>query len=339
MTIKTKARAKRMPIMRTIVAAIGGLLACFATSDSRAEQYPNRVITIVVPYVAGGPTDAAIRVATARMGMALGQQVIIENVGGAGGTTGTLRVARAAPDGYTLLAQQTGLTTIPGLYPQLPIDIAKDLTAIGMVNRNYSFLVGRKSLPVNTLPELKAWMQGPGKPAKFAHPGVGSAGHINAVVTAQTLGAEVTLVPYRGGGPAMNDLVAGHVDLVWAASTLAVEQIRAGAIKPFTVGSGKPPELFPEVPPLSKFGLEQIDSPFWQALFAPAGTPAPIVAKLNAALREALASPEVQRAYSDTGASTYSPNEQMPEFANDLVRRELARITQVIRDNKIQAGN
>ncbi|MCC7346437.1 MAG: hypothetical protein IT538_03475 [Variibacter sp.] len=213
------------------------------------------------------------------------------------------------------------------------------MAAIGMINRNYSFLVGRRDLPAKTVAELKAWMQGPGKPARFAHPGVGSAGHINAVVTAQTLGAEVTLVPYRGGGPAMSDLVAGHVDLVWAASTLAVEQIRAGAIKPFTVGSGKPAHLFPEVPQLKEVGLEALDWPFWQALFAPAGTPKPILAKLNAALNTALAAPEVQKAYADTGASTYPPEQQTPEFAQNLVRMELERITKVIRDNKITAGN
>jgi tripartite-type tricarboxylate transporter receptor subunit TctC len=293
----------------------------------------------VVPYVAGGPTDAAVRVVTQAMSSALGQQVIIENVGSAGGTTGTLRVARAAPDGYMLLAQQTGIATIPGLYPQLPVDINKDLAAIGMINRNYSFLCGRKDLPAKTVAELKAWMQGPGKPARFAHPGVGSAGHINAVVTAQTLGAEVTLIPYRGGGPAMSDLVAGHVDVLWAASTLAVEQIRAGAIKAFTVGSGKPAHIMPEVPPLADVGLEALDFPFWQALFAPAGTPAPILAKLNAALRKALAAPEVQKAYTDTGASTYPSEQQTPEFAQDLVRREVERITQVIRDNRINATN
>jgi tripartite-type tricarboxylate transporter receptor subunit TctC len=304
----------------------------------RADDYPSRVITIVVPYVAGGPTDAAIRVAIQRMGANLGQQVIIENVGGAGGTTGTMRVARATPDGYTLLAQQTGIATIPGLYPQLPLDVNNDLVPIGMINRNYSFLVGRKTLPANTVAELKAWMQGPGRPAKFAHPGVGSAGHINAVVTAQALGAEVTLVPYRGGAPAMNDLMAGHVDLVWAASTLAVAQIKAGAIKPFTVGSGKPADLLPEVPPLDKVGLGQLDHPFWQALFAPAGTPAPIIRKLNGALRAALAAPEVRKAYADTGASSYPAEQQTPEFAAALVRRELDRITQVIRDNKIQSG-
>lgn len=206
-----------------------------------------------------------------------------------------------------------------------------------MINRNFSFLVGRKSLPANNVAELRAWMQGPGKPARFAHPGVGSSGHINAVVTAQAFGAPVTLVPYRGGGPAMNDLVAGHVDLLWAASTLAVEQIRTSSIKPFTVGSGKPPDLFPEVPLLKEVGLEQIDFPFWQALFAPAGKPLPIVGKLNAALRAALASPEVQRAYSDTGASTYPLEEQTPEFAASLVGREVERITAVIRENKIQA--
>jgi tripartite-type tricarboxylate transporter receptor subunit TctC len=321
---------------RVLAAALLG--AVMMPGSGYAQDYPQRVITIVVPYVAGGPTDAAIRVVTQRMGAVLGQQLILENVGGAGGTTGTMRVARAAPDGYTLLAQQTGIATIPGLYPQLPIDVTKDLTPIAMVNRNYSFLVGRKTLPANTLAELKAWMQGPGKPAKFAHPGVGSAGHINAVVTAKALDASVTLIPYRGGAPAMNDLVAGHVDVLWAASTLAVEQISAGAIKPFAVGSGKPPNILPNVPSVQDVGLPQMDNVFWQALYAPAGTPEPIIRKLNAALREALASPEVQKAYADTGASTYPVEQQTPEFASAVLKQEVERITAVIRENNIKVG-
>jgi tripartite-type tricarboxylate transporter receptor subunit TctC len=310
-----------------------------ALLPATAQDYPQRPITVVVPYVAGGPTDAAIRIITNRMSVILGQQMVIENVAGAGGATGSLRVARAAPDGYTLLGHQTGLTTIPALFPNMGLDVEKDLTPIGLVNGSYSFIVGRKSLPANTIPELVAWMKGPGKPARFAHPGVGSLAHLTAVMFGQIAGAEINLIPYRGGGPAMNDLVAEHVDLLWAAPTLSVPLMQTGKIKPFAAGAAKPRDLMPGVPWLQDVGFGDTDILFWQALLAPASTPAPIIQRLNAALREALVHPEVQKGFADTGATAFPPERQTPEAAAALIRQDIERLGKVIHENKIQSGS
>ncbi len=332
-------RYPRRALLLAALLATGGLLAGADVARSEdAKDYPTRAITIIVPYAAGGPTDAAVRVVAQSMGATLGKPVVIENLGGAGGAIGTLKVVNATHDGYTLLATQSGIATIPALYPKMPLNITKDLTAVGMLNRSYSFLVGRKTLPANDVPALKTWMQGPGKPALWAHPGVGSAGYINAFITAQALGAEVTLVPYKSSGAALNDVVAGHVDLVWVGSTLAIPQIQAGTIKAFAAGADKPGEVLPGVPVASTVGLEKGDNPVWQMLLAPAGTPEPVVAKLNAALRQALASPEVQKSYTAVGSLEYPLPDQTPEFANQLLSKEIERMTQVIRDNKIEAG-
>src|SRR5215211_871111 len=325
-----------LSLSRRLIVALSVLLPSFVAAD--AQDYPQRPITVVVPYVAGGPTDAAIRIVANRMSVILGQQMVIENVGGAGGATGTMRVARAGPDGYTLLGHQTGIATLPALFPHLGIDIEKELTAIGLVNGSYSFLVGRKSLPANTVPELVAWMKGPGRPARFAHPGVGSLAHLTAVMFSQIAGAEVNLIPYRGGGPAMNDLVAEHVDLLWAAPTLSVALINAGSIKAFAAGAAKRPELLSSVPSLQQVGFGATDIVFWQALLAPAATPVPIIRRLYAALREALAHPEVLKGFEDTGATAFPPEQQTPEAANALIHQDIVRLGHVIRDNKIQGG-
>ncbi|MCC6778951.1 MAG: tripartite tricarboxylate transporter substrate binding protein BugD [Hyphomicrobiales bacterium] len=322
---------------RLLMGAIAlGLVGAAAPIAARAQDYPQRPITLIVPYVAGGPTDVTMRIITTRMSAILGQQIVIENVGGAGGATGSLRAARAAPDGYTLLGHQNGLATIPALYPKLGLEVEKELAAIGLVNRSYSFLIGRKSLPADSAAELVAWMKGPARPARFAHPGIGSLAHLMAVMIAQAAGVEASFVPYRGGGPAMNDLVAEHVDVLIAAPTLSVPLINRGAIKVFAGGAAKAAGLLPQVPSFAAVGLGEADLDFWQALFAPAGTPRPIIDRLNAALREALLHPDVVRSFTDIDAVAYPRDQQTPEAATALLAREIAVLGKVIRDNKIQ---
>ncbi|MEP9378521.1 tripartite tricarboxylate transporter substrate binding protein [Aquabacter sp. CN5-332] len=330
---------KKVFLSASLLLWAGSMLGTAAAQNETAASFPNHAITIIVPYSAGGPTDAAIRPVAQAMSQILGQPMVIENIGAAGGSIGTVKVAFAPKDGYTLLAQQAGIATLPALYPKIAKDIDKQLTAIGMINRTYNFLVGRKTLPARNIEELKAWMNGPGKPARFAHPGVGTSGHVNSVVTVKALGTEVTFVPYRGGGQAMNDVLAGHVDLVWAATTLSIPQIKAGNLIAYAAGSGKPADLLPDVPNASAVGLKEADNPFWQMLLAPAGTPEPIIMKLNAALREALAKPDVVHAYTETGSSIYPPDEQTPAYANAFLRQEIDRVTKVIQDNNIESGN
>jgi tripartite-type tricarboxylate transporter receptor subunit TctC len=301
-----------------------------------AQDFPSRPITIVVGASAGGSADTAARLIADGMSADLGQQVVIENVPGAGGMTASARVARAEPNGYTLLMQQTGLVTLPALYPKLSFDVEKDLTAVGMVNTSYSFLVGRKSLPANDLPQLIAWMKGAAGTAKFAHPGAGSFGHLTTVLFSKAVGAQVNLIPYRGIGPAINDLVGEHVDLASGSAPIAAPLIKAGSIKAFAYSSDKPHSSLSNIPTFASLRYPQLSRPFWHALFAPASTPRPIVQRINAALRKALADAPVRKAYADLDLEAFPENQLSPEAANAYVRGELQHWGQVIRDNKIQ---
>lgn len=320
---------------------LGALLALgSAFAPAVAAEYPSRPITVVVPFAAGGPSDLAIRTISDRLSQALGQPLVTENVGGAGGMIGTSRVARAAPDGYTLLINQNALAIAPALYPKQSIDVEKELTGVGMVNTSYSFLVGSTSVPANNLNELIAWMKGPGKPAKFAHPGIGTLAHLQAILFARETGVEVTLVGYRGGGQAVGDVVGGHVDLLWAAPTTSAELIAAKKMKGFTFGA---PNRYPglaEIPAVGEAGYPSLVLPFWQALFVPAGTPKPIIDRLNAALRETVADEKILKAYVERGVEAYPASQMSPDFANALLRDELKKWGTLIRETKIEAeGN
>jgi tripartite-type tricarboxylate transporter receptor subunit TctC len=312
--------------------------AMVSASETRADDYPNRIITVIVPAAAGGPLDMAARIVVDGMSHNLGQQLVVENVPGAGGNTGTARAKRAAPDGYTLLMNQTGMMIAPSLYAKLPFDVARDFIPIGLVNTTYSFLVGRKDLPASTLAELVTWMKGPGKPVKFAHPGVGTLGHLMAVMTGRSLDVELDLIPYRGGGPAMNDIVGRHVDLVWASTATAEPILRSGVAKTFGFGGPKRDPAVPDAPAFTELGHPELVVPFWHALYAPAGTPMPIAQRLNAALRATLADPQVKKTYAESGVDQFPMEQQTQEAAAAYVTQQLAYWTKTIHDNHIQGG-
>jgi tripartite-type tricarboxylate transporter receptor subunit TctC len=269
------------------------------------------------------------------MSATLGQPIVVENVSGAGGVIGAARAARAAPDGYTILVQQTGITIAAALDQNLSFNVERDLTAVGLVNTSYSFLVGRKSLPADNLHQLIDWMKGPGHPAKFAHPGTGTLGHLETILFAKSTGVDIDLVPYRGIGPAMNDLLGGHVDLLWAGAVSSATLINSGMVKAYAFGGKKRSPLAPDVPSTNELGYPELDMPFWHALFVPAATPQPIIQKLNVALRDALADPHVMKAYADNGVEAFPPDQLTPEAADAYVRGELARWKKVIEENKI----
>jgi len=301
-----------------------------------ADAYPQRHVDLVVASATGGPADAAARIIAGPMSAFLGQPIIIENAPGGGGMIGAARVARANPDGYTLLLHQTGLTIAPSLYPKLGFDVAKDFAPIGLVNTSFSVLVGRKSIPANDFNGLLAWMRGPGRPAQFAHPGVGTLGHLATVLFAKAVKAEVNAIPYKGIGPAMTDIIGDHVDLVWAASISAAPLVNAGKVKAFAYGADKRSALLPGIPAMNEVGFPEMAIPFWHALYAPAATPRPIVERLNEALRKALADPQVEKAYKDSGTEAFPPDQRSSEAASAFVRRELDRWARVVRENNIQ---
>jgi len=316
-------------------AFVGTLL--WASGDAAAQSYPNRPITLVVPFPPGGATDAIGRTLQDSMSQALGQQVVIENIGGAGGMIAAGRAARAAPDGYTVLLHQVALAAGMTLYPNLGFDAEKDFVTVGLINTALTTLAARANLPPNNIAELVRWMKEPGQDAKIAHPGVGSFGHLAGVLVAEEIGATVTQVPYRGAGPALNDLLAGVADLSSISAVVAGPLVKAGKIKAYAIIGRNRFAGLPDLPTMGEVGYKKLDLDFWHMLLVPAGTPAPIIERLNAALRHALADERVRRTFADGGMDVFASEELTPDAARALLKREVKLWGEVIRANNIAA--
>jgi len=315
------------------------LLAAYmmAAGPAAAQTYPNRPITLIVPYPPGGATDAISRILQDSLSQSLGQQVVIENVGGAGGMIAAAKAARAAPDGYTILIHQVALAAGMTMYKNLSFDAEKDFLTIGLINTAASTWASRADLPPSKFDELVRWMKTPDQNVKVAHAGVGSFGHLAGVLVAQELGAKVTQVPYRGAGPALNDLLAGQVDLSSQSAVQAGPLIKAGKLKAYAIIGRTRFAGLPDLPTMGELGYKKLDLDFWHMLLAPAGTPRPIVDRLNAALRHALADARVKKTFADGGMDLFPPGQQTPEAASALLKSELKLWGDVIRANNIQA--
>jgi tripartite-type tricarboxylate transporter receptor subunit TctC len=334
---------------REFIALIGGaatawrLAAAFlaagisATAPASAQTYPSRPITLVVPFPPGGATDAIARILQDSMSQSLGQQIVIDNMGGAGGMIAAGRAARAAPDGYTVLLHQVALAAGMTLYPNLAFDAEKDFVTIGLINTAASTLAARPTLPPTNIAELVRWMKAPGQNVKIAHPGVGSFGHLAGVLVAQEIGVTVTQVPYRGAGPALNDLLAGVADLSSISAVVAGPLVKAGKIKAYAIIGRTRFAGLPDLPTMGEVGYRKLDLDFWHMLLAPTGTPRPIVDRLNAALRHALADARVRKTFEEGGMDLFAPEEQTPEAASALLKREIKLWGDVIRANNIAA--
>ena len=302
-----------------------------------AQPYPTRPITLVVPYPPGGATDAIARIMQDSMTQSLGQQIVIENIGGAGGMIAAARAARAAPDGYTVLLHQVAIAAGMTLYPNLGFDVEKDFVTIGLVNTAATTVAARLNLPPNNIGELVKWMNQPGQDTKIAHAGVGSFGHLAGVLFAQEVGATVTQVPYRGAGPALNDLIGGVADLSAQSAVAAGPLVKAGKLKAYAIIGRSRFAGLPELPTMGEVGYKKLDLDFWHMLLAPAGTPRPIVDRLNGALRHALADAKVRKTFEEGGLDLFPPDLQTPEAASALLAREIKLWGDVIRANKISA--
>src|SRR6516164_8459818 len=311
--------------------------ACLAASIASAQTYPNRPITMVVAFPPGGADDATARILQDPMQKALGQPIVVENVSGAGGMIAAAKVARADPDGYTILLHQDALAAGMTLYPDRTFDAEKDFAPIGLVNTTTNTLAGRPSLPPNNFDELLRWMKEPGQAIKIGHPGVGSFGHLAEVLIFQELGIKVTQVPYRGAGPALVDLLAGQVDLGPISAVVGMPLVDSGKLKTYAVITKKPFAGLPKLNTMTQLGYKKLDIDFWHMLLAPAGTPLPIVEKLNAALRTALADAKLRNTFSDGGMDLYSDNEETPEAARTLLPSEVKLWGNVVRANHIAA--
>jgi tripartite-type tricarboxylate transporter receptor subunit TctC len=320
--------------------AFGCLFVAIATlvgSGASAQTYPNRPVTLICPFPPGGATDAISRIIQDAMTQSLGQQIVIENIGGAGGMIAASRAARAAPDGYTIMIHQVALAAGMTLYKSLSFDAEKDFVTIGLINNAASTWAGRPTLPPNNIAELIKWMKTPGQNIRVAHAGVGSFGHLAGVLVSQEIGASVIQVPYRGAGPALNDLLANEVDLSSISAVQAAPLIKAGKLKAYAIIGPKRFDGLPDLPTLGESGYKKLDLNFWHMLLAPTGTPRPIIDKLNAALRHALADARVKKTFADGGMDLFPADQETPEAAATLLKSEIKLWGDVIRANNIQA--
>jgi tripartite-type tricarboxylate transporter receptor subunit TctC len=322
-----------MNFVRALAASI--FSACVLPGTVWAQTYPERPVTIVVAFAPGGADDATARILQDPMQKALGQPIVVENVSGAGGMIAAAKVAHGDPDGYTILLHQDALAAGMTLYPERTFDAEKDFAPIGLVNTTTNTLAGRPSLPANNFDQLLRWMKEPSQTIKVGHPGVGSFGHLGEVLIFQELGIKVTQVPYRGAGPALVDLLAGQVDLGPISAVVATPLVNAGKLKAYALIGHKPFAGLPQLKTMGQLGYAKADIDFWHMLLAPARTPRPIIDKLNKALRVALADAKLRKTYTDGGMDLYPQDEETPEAASALLKREIKLWGDVIRANHI----
>jgi tripartite-type tricarboxylate transporter receptor subunit TctC len=312
-----------------IVATASCLLLPAATPF--AQEYPTKPIVIVVPGAAGGPTDTLARQLGAMMGSVLKQQLVIDNSGGAGGTIGINKVAKARPDGYTLLLFHVGMSTSPALYRKLPYDTLNDFDYIGQVADVPMMLIAKKATPANGFAEFLSYAKANQQKLTYANAGVGSASYLCGLLFMSTIQADFTIVPYKGTGPAMNDLVGGQVDFMCDQTTNTVPQVKAGTVKVYGVTTtGRLPSM-PDIPTLDEQGLNGFDLVVWNGLYAPKGTPKPVLDKLVAALQVAVQEPAFRTRLAELGAEPVPVGKATPESLRALLKSEIDKWTPIIR--------
>jgi tripartite-type tricarboxylate transporter receptor subunit TctC len=316
--------------MRTNLVVLAAALSLSST-PARAT-YPERPITMIVPFAAGGPTDVVARLVAENMSRTLGQQVVIENVAGAGGTTGITRGSQAAPDGYTIMMGHMGTHgAAPALYPNLKYDPTKDFAPIGMAAGTPIIIVARKDFPAKDLKEFVAKLKADGDKVNQAHAGVGSVSHSTCILLNAQLGVKPTAVPYKGTGPALNDLVSGQVDYMCDQIVNLVEQIKGGSIKAYAVATPERSPALPDLPTTKEAGLPDYQVSAWNALFAPKGTPKEAVDTLNGALVKALNDDATRKRLLDLGAVLPGKDAQSPDALRAFVVSEVGRWTPVLK--------
>lgn len=317
--------------MRRMIAVIASALT-LSVASAAAQTYPARPVTVIVPFAAGGPTDIVARIAADYFSKTLGQQFVVENVAGAGGTTGTVRLTQAAADGYTIMMGHMGTHgAAPALYPNLKYDPARDFEPIGLVAGTPIIIVARKDFPAANLQEFIARAKNTGEKLSQAHAGVGSVSHSTcAMLTAQLGVKHHRVVAYRGTGPALNDMVGGQVDYMCDQIVNLVPQIKGNTIKAFAIATEERQPALPDVPTTKEAGLPSYQVSAWNALFAPKGTPKDILAKLNETYVRALDDEQTRKRLLDLGSILPDRAGRTPEALAALVKSEVARWSQTL---------
>src|SRR6516225_8251895 len=324
-------RTKLLVVAFTGLLGIAAVSFSIATSFVSRQTYPARPITVVVPFPAGGPSDVVARVVTDQMGKILGQSLVIENVGGGGGTVGSARVAAAHPDGYTLLAGSMGShVSAPVLTPNVKYDSERDFVPIGLTAQSPAVIVARKDFPAKDLREFVAYLKKNGDRVKQAHGGIGASSHMACLLFTAQAEVKPVSVGYRGTAPALNDLIGGHVDFFCEQVVSVAPQIASGTIKAYAVSSSERLPTLPDVPTAKEDGLDYQMS-IWAGIFAPKGTPKPVVDKLAAALDKALDDPGVAAKLAELGGSIPPKNERTPAQFGSFVKAEIARWSPILK--------
>jgi len=309
-----------------------------ATGVAAAQTYPARPITLIVPFAAGGGIDTSARIQAQAMGELLGQPIVVENMGAAAGTVGSLRVAKAEPDGYTMLMGNSGTHAYSQwIYNKRPYDASTDFTPVGMVSESPRILVARKDLPVNGLQEFIAYVKANQAKMQYGSAGVGSGTHLPCALLNDRIGAYPTHIPYRGAGPAMQDLIAGRIDYMCDTIQTGAAQAKAGKVKGIAVMAAKRSPTLPDLATTGEQGLTGAEVSVWNAFFLPKGAPAPIVRRVNRAMSDMLDSPAIRKRLEDLGLEIVPPERRSPEYLARFLAEEVERWGAVIRAADIKA--
>ncbi|WGR63521.1 tripartite tricarboxylate transporter substrate binding protein BugD (plasmid) [Paracoccus ferrooxidans] len=306
---------------------------CAATllaAPAFAQDWPHRQITMVVPFSAGGPTDTVARMVAERMSADLGQQIIVENIGGAGGTLGAANVAKADPDGYTVLLHHIGMATSATLYRNLAYDTLNAFEYVGLVTEVPMVVTARKDFEPADFTAFKDYVKANADQLTLANAGIGAASHLCGMLLMQALEAPLVTVPYKGTGPAMTDLLGGQTDIMCDQTTNTTQQIKGGTIKAYAVTSPERLELFPDLPTAKEGGVETMEFGIWHGIYAPKGTPAEVTERLSQALQVALADEGVAKAMADLGTAPEPAENATPAALKAKLESEIARWKPVI---------
>lgn len=320
-----------MKAPRVFAVAVAALLGMAGLGPVAAQNYPSRVITVIVPFAAGGPTDTVTRLVAESMGKDLGQQLVVENVGGAGGTLGAGRTAKADKDGYTLLLHHISMATSPSLYRKLPYDTLNGFEYVGLVTEVPMTLVARSDFEPKDLKSLIEYVKANKDKVTYAHAGLGAASQLCGMLFMSKIETPITTVPYKGTGPAMTDLVGKQVDFMCDQTTNTTNQIKTGKIKVYCTTTKERVPSLPEVPTCGEAGLPGFEVGIWHGLYAPKGTPPEVLKKLTASLQKALKDPAVVKRFADLGTAPSSDADATPEGLKAKLTSEIDRWAPVIK--------
>ncbi|MBU3558695.1 tripartite tricarboxylate transporter substrate binding protein [Polynucleobacter sp. Nonnen-W13] len=328
-----------MKFKKTLFAGIAAVVSASALLGSNIasaqKDWPTKSVQLVVPFAAGGPTDTIARLIAVPMGQALGQTVVVENVPGAGGTIASTKVARAAPDGYTIYIHHMGMATANALYDKLPYDPMTSFEYIGQVADVPMVLLGKKDLPANNFKELEAYIKANGSKVTMANAGPGAVSQLCGLLFQSRMGVRLTNIPYKGTGPALTDLLGGQVDLLCDQTTQTIPYIKDGRVKAFGTTTMKRLPAIPNVPTLNEQGLKGFEVKVWHGVYAPKGTPKPVLDKINAALKKALNTPDVKKRLDDANIDIVSMDKVSANGLKDHLDKEINVWGPVIRKANI----